>query len=92
MSDKTNLLGAFSPFTCKITKDEKAVFNEATERLLGVKYTPVAVSVQVVAGTNYRFFCNAELVNQYPTLGAAVVSIYRPLKGAAHITGISNVK
>ncbi|MXN92010.1 hypothetical protein GR160_12315 [Flavobacterium sp. Sd200] len=69
----------------------KKAFKEAMEGLLGVQYTPVAVSQQLVAGLNYRFFCNAKPATQYPFNGAAIVSIYKPLNGEAHITGIQKI-
>lgn len=86
----TQLLGAYSPFTCKITKEAQAAFDQAMKNIDGVKYSPVAVSAQVVSGMNYKFFCNTESVTLYPRLGAAIVSIYAPLpgQGEAHVTHI----
>ena len=86
----TNFPGSYSTFTCKIDEAAQQAFNEAVV-ILGVKYTPVAVSQQVVAGLNYRFFCNTETVSPYPYNGAAIVSIYKPLNGPAHLTGIKNI-
>jgi hypothetical protein len=85
------MLGAFSPYSCDISKESKAAFDEALKGLLGVKYTPVAVSQQVVAGMNYHFFCNTEAVTRFPVTGAAIVTIYKPLKGNAHITNIKEI-
>lgn len=91
MSNSTNLVGAFSPYTCKMSADAEGAFNEAVDGLLGVTYSPVAVSQQVVAGMNYKFFCNTQAATRYPNNGAAIVSVYKPLKGAAHITHIQEV-
>jgi len=52
MSEQTNKLGAFSPYSSEISKASKSAFDEAMKGLLGVTYTPVAVSQQVVAGIN----------------------------------------
>lgn len=87
----TNELGAFSAYTCEIDKDQQAAFDEALEGLVGVGYNPVAVSQQVVAGMNYHFFCNTKLITARPRNGAAIVSIYKPLKGEAHITNIKTI-
>ena len=84
----SNLVGAFSPYTSEINKEAQAAFNEGTKDLLGVKYSAVAVSQQVVAGMNYHFFCNAKSATEYPVNNAAIVSIYKPLTGEAHITNI----
>ena len=91
MSKTTNLVGAYLPYTCNIDAIAKQAFEEATHGLVGVRYTPAAVSQQLVAGMNYRFFCNSEAATVYPSNGAAFVSIYKPVDGKAHITGIQNV-
>lgn len=87
----TNMVGAYSLYSSEISITSKEAFNEATRGLLGVKYTPVAVSQQVVAGMNYHFFCNTESVTRFPVIGAAIVSIYKPLEGDAHITNIKEI-
>ncbi|WP_298904297.1 hypothetical protein [uncultured Psychroserpens sp.] len=91
MSKTSNLVGAYSPYSCTISKEATSAFNEALDGLLGVTYTPVAVSEQLVAGTNYKFFCNTEAAVRYPINGSAIVSIYQPLDGKAHITSIQNI-
>lgn len=87
----TNLVGAFSTYTCKMSAESQTAFNEAIQGLLGVKYSPVAVSQQVVAGMNYKFFCNAEGLTFPPMYTAAIVSVYKPLKGDAHVTHIQTI-
>ncbi len=84
----TQLVGAYSPYTCEISAQAKQAFSEAMKGILGVSYSPVAVSSQVVAGMNYNFFCNTVSATRYPNQGSAIVSIYAPLKGEAHITHI----
>ena len=84
----TQLLGAYSPYTCKITNEAQIAFDQAMKNIIGVTYSPVAVSTQVVSGMNYKFFCNTEAATLYPRLGSAIVSIYAPLKGDAHVTHI----
>jgi hypothetical protein len=84
------ILGHYSPFSSKIDEQAQQAFKEALT-IVGVKYSPVAVSQQLVAGLNYRFFCNTETVTHLPYIGAAIVSIYKPLDGPAHLTGIKNI-
>jgi hypothetical protein len=91
MSNKTTMLGAYSPYTSEISDEAQTAFNEALKDLLGVKYKLVAVSQQVVAGMNYHFFCNTESVTRFPVNGAAIVSVYNPLKENAHITNIREI-
>ena len=91
MSNPTNLVGAYTPYTCKIDAAAESAFQEATHAIIGVTYTPVAVSTQVVSGTNYKFFCNA-VASTYPPMNtAAIVSIYKPLEGPAHVTSIYRI-
>ena len=84
----SNLPGAYSPYTCEISAEAKKAFEQATKGLVGVHYSPVAVSTQIVSGVNYKFFCNTKAATIMPLYGAAIVSIYAPLKGDAHITHI----
>ena len=83
-----DLVGAYSLYTFKIENEAQQAFDEAIKGILGVKYTPVAVSQQVVAGLNYKFFCNTQSVSPFPHNAAAIISIYKPLNGNAHVTGI----
>ncbi|HNW97673.1 MAG TPA: hypothetical protein PKK00_04580 [Bacteroidales bacterium] len=85
------LVGAWSIYTSKIDEQAQQAFKEATHGLVGVSYSPVAVSQQVVAGMNYRFFCNTKLITPIYLNGAAIVSVYKPLKGEAHITSITPI-
>jgi hypothetical protein len=91
MSDSNIAMGAYGPFSSEIDQQAKAAFSEAIEHFVGVGYQPVAVASQVVAGTNYAFFCNAKPVypgaNSYP----AMVTIYKPLNGPAGITHIEKL-
>jgi len=91
VKEQTQLVGAFSTFTCNIDAQANDAFKEALDGLLGVDYTPVAVSSQIAAGTNYRFFCNAKVVSPYSANGSAMVNIYSSLDGEAHITSIQRI-
>lgn len=91
MKKNNTLVGAFSPYTCKISDEALIAFKEALDGIVGVDYTPVAVSQQVVAGMNYHFFCNSVYITEHPINGAAIVSIYKPLEGKAHITNIKPI-
>lgn len=85
------LLGAYTPYTSDISKEAKEAFAQALKGFVGVEYSPVAVSTQLVSGMNYKFFCNTQAVNVLPAKGAAIVSIYSPLDAPAHITHIQNL-
>lgn len=70
-------VGAYTAYHT-VTEDEKALFYEAV-RLVGVSYEPLLAATQLVAGTNYRFICNARTVtlNSIPYL--AQVTVFVPL-------------
>ncbi len=91
MSEATlqnQVLGGWSKFSCEITPEASEVFKAAFKGFVGVSYTPVAFASQIVAGTKYSFFCNAQVVYPGAPNQAAIVDIYNPLDGPAHITGI----
>jgi len=81
--------GGWTNYRVPITKEDQAVFDEAMEGFVGVHYIPVAVSTQVVAGVNYKFFCISKVVAPGTTPGTALVSIFKPLEGKAVITSIN---
>jgi hypothetical protein len=61
-----------------LTDEDQAVFKEV-KFPLGVQYVPLLVKTQVVAGTNYEFYCIGKAVapkaNWYPVL----VTVFRSL-------------
>ena len=73
-----------------LTAEDKLVFDEALKGFVGVKYTPTAVSTQIVAGTNYRFKCNAQIPPS-EVVWEAIVEIFKPLMGGPYITGIVRI-
>jgi len=87
--EKTDVMvGAFTPFTTEISREAEMVFNTALKGFVGVDFTPLAVSTQVVAGVNYRFFCNARDVYPNALNEAALIEIFQPLNGIPTIREI----
>ena len=82
------MVGTFSDFSCKISQDDKNVFEKAMNGFVGVKYTPVAVATQVVQGTNYAFFCNGEGAYPESISQPSIVYIYQDLNGAVELKRI----
>ncbi len=79
-------VGGWTPFH-DLTAEDRAVFNEAMKGFVGVNYEPISVSTQIVNGTNYRFKCNASIPPS-EVIWEAIVEIYKPIHGTAHITQI----
>lgn len=73
-----------------ITDDLRAVFDGATEGLVGVRYVPVTyLGSQVVAGTNHAFLAQATVVMPNAEPYYAIVYIYEDLQGHAEIMNIA---
>jgi hypothetical protein len=73
-----------------LTDEDRAVFDAALKlrRLMGVKYEPVSVATQVVAGMNYQFTAIATPV--FPNIAPYPVRIFivKSLQGEVALTGI----
>lgn len=82
------LLGGWSELR-SVNSEDVAIFNKATEHLLGVDYTPLKVSTQVVAGMNYQFICDSKVVAPGTEPHKATVTIYQPLQGDPIVTNIT---
>lgn len=89
MSTSEVIPGGWTDFNFTISPDAHKVFETALHGFVGVRYKPLAVATQVVAGTNYCFLCEANVVYPGATPYAAKVYIYQPLHGHAHITQIT---
>jgi len=83
--------GGWIPYSTFISADALKVFESVIKVLIGVHYTPLAVSTQVVAGINYRFFANAQGIYPGALNEAVIIQIYQPLEGQAHIISIKKV-
>jgi hypothetical protein len=83
-------VGGWSPFA-PLDKEAKHAFDTAISGLVGVQYTPVAYSSQIVNGTNYNFLCQATPAYPGAVSYSAHVYVYQPLQGQAHITQITPV-
>lgn len=81
--------GGWSPYE-PLTKEDQIIFDEAIQSILGVDYSPTAVSKQIVNGTNFRFKCNASRPPSY-VMWEAIVEIHQPIGEAPFVTGITRV-
>ena len=76
--------GGWTPFA-KVSADTQKVFDEAVKDLLGVGYTPLAVTSQVVNGTNYIFAANAKVVYPDSREYSTLVRVFRPPNGQPRV-------
>ncbi|MCL2109322.1 MAG: hypothetical protein FWH20_08275 [Oscillospiraceae bacterium] len=75
-----------------LTAEDRAVFDQAMADLDGVAYVPISVATQIVAGTNYRFFCDATAVYPGAEPTSKYVTIYQDLEGNVEITNIEDLE
>ena len=72
-----------------LTEEAQAAFDKAMEKLVGAKYTPVALlATQIVAGTNYCILCQTTAVAPNAAPHWTLVYIYADLQGNAEIMNI----
>jgi hypothetical protein len=83
---ETIMPGGWTAYSTTISSDAKKAFDEALKNLAGVHYTPLAVASQLVAGMNYRFLCDAQVVYPDAPHYAALIQIYKPLDGPAKLS------
>ena len=84
------ILGGWSTFDFNLSDESKNVLKKATDGL-GVNYTPVAVATQVVAGLNYCFICEGQVVYPGTPENAYKVYIHAPLHGDPQLTAIERI-
>lgn len=89
------VVGGWEPYADYVQiigEDEKAIFEKATEKLLGVNYTPVQViATQIVSGTNYAYLAATETVTKEPKKGFAIVTVYADLSGNAEVLAVNEL-
>lgn len=83
-------VGGFTKFRV-VNDDDLKVFHEALEGFTGSSFEPLIVSTQVVAGTNYKFICNAQMVTNPPIDYTAEIMIFKPLEGKAVMTQLTEL-
>ena len=82
-----------TPDSPDITPELQEIFEKATEGLLGVDYTPLALTgTQLVAGMNYRILCEARTVVPDAEPYYVTMTIYKDLEGNASVTDIEAVE
>ncbi|MHC6204615.1 hypothetical protein ACYULU_15650 [Breznakiellaceae bacterium SP9] len=82
-------MGSYGPFQKTDGNEEaQAALKEAFSDRLGIEFTALAVSSQLVAGHNYLFAGNVKPLTKDPHTYPAFVTVYKPLQDKARITSI----
>ncbi|MBR5181418.1 MAG: hypothetical protein IKT20_00390 [Clostridiales bacterium] len=75
-----------------VSESQKALFEKATEKLLGVKYEPVAyLASQTVSGKNHCFLAKATVVRPGAVPRYTLVYIYEDLQNNLEILKIEDM-
>lgn len=78
--------------TSQLTDDEKAVFEQALDGLVGAEYTPVAiVATQLVSGTNYAYLCTTTPVVPDAKPHWTIAVVYKDLQGNASLSNVADL-
>ncbi|MDE1465827.1 hypothetical protein [Spartinivicinus poritis] len=88
----TLIPGGWTLYRTNLSRDDYSVFFQAMSGFTGVKYTPFAVSTQVVAGTNYKFICNGESIHPDVAPTAVIIKVHRPLHGEPEVLSINDIQ
>ena len=74
--------------------EENQFFHEVADTVKGMTFTPLSVQTQVVAGTNYKFYCRYSDETEENNPGHCYLTIYKPLPGQGEpkVTAIEKIK
>ena len=87
-TSESTLAGGWTSYSFNISPEARKVFDMVLPPRPGVTYTPLAVATQVVAGMNYSFFCNRQIVYPSAPNEAVIVLIYVPLYKSPQLISI----
>ena len=87
-AEVSGLTGGWTAAESPVVTDEaKTALEKAAAELTGAEYTPIALlSTQVVAGMNYRIFCEIMPVAPGAEPVYSIVQVYKDLQDGAQIT------
>lgn len=84
------LLGGYTKFRL-LSEGEDKILKEVVKNMQGCNYEPLAVATQVVAGTNYKFFCNVTPIAPDAVSKPAFVTVYCNPENKYAVTDIKDL-
>ena len=86
---RTETLGGWTPAETVITEDMQEIFDEATDKLIGVDYEAVELMErQIVNGTNYKFKAEKQIVYPGAEKEEVIVTVHMDLDGTVSVLSI----
>jgi predicted secreted protein len=90
---RPGIKGAYEKFeeVSSLSAEEADAVKEAFSGRVGIDFTPLLVSTQIVSGRNLLLAGNLNAASQRPAVRPALVNVYLPVLGAPRITEIKNI-
>ena len=74
----------------EITPEAREIFDEATDKLIGVDYKAIdLIETQIVNGTNYKFRAESRVVRPGAETKTVIITIHKALDGTVTILDIA---
>ena len=91
-NEKPQTVGGWTETEVKeITPEMQKIFDEATDKLIGVDYKAVElIGTQIVNGTNYKFLAESQVVYPGAEKQTVIITIYKDLDGNVSVLDIVN--
>ena len=87
----TSIPGGWTEYRTTFSRNEYNAFHQALDGLVGVSYSPFAVSTSATAGISYKFICNARPTYPDAPTYAVVVEVYHPINGTPELVSINEI-
>ncbi|MBO4835273.1 MAG: hypothetical protein J5483_04090 [Lachnospiraceae bacterium] len=79
--------------TSQLTDDERAVFDQAIDGLVGAEYEPISIiATQLVAGMNYAYLCTTTPVVPDSKPHWTIAVVYKDLQGNASLSNVADLE
>lgn len=90
-NENRQTVGGWSePEVTEITPEMQEIFDEATDKLIGVNYKAVELlETQLVNGTNYKFLAESQVVYPGAQKKTVIITVYRDLAGNVSVLDIA---
>ena len=87
----TQILGGWTAVEeTEIAPEAQELFDEATEKLIGVDYKAIdLIETQIVNGTNYKFRAESRVVRPGAETKTVIITIHKALDGTVTILDIA---
>lgn len=90
--DVNGMPGGYGSWSVPATPEAIKVLNDALAGLLGVSYTALGDTVQVVAGSNYCYLCSGTILGPESSTIAVLIYVNQPLNAKPQLAQIVRIQ